>query len=80
MRRTLIAAILAAALSAPPWESGSAQDPPAALRSADAPPGTIWLDSLDLTRMVQRRGAPRPGRSGFGRGTDPPPLSLGVAV
>lgn len=43
----------------------------------DAPPGAIWLDSLDLSRMVQRRGTPRAGRSGAGRGNNPPPLSLG---
>ena len=48
-----------------------------ALAGADPPAGAIWLDSLDLTRMVQRRGTPRAGRSGAGRGNNPPPLSLG---
>jgi alpha-galactosidase len=47
------------------------------LTAADAPQNAVWLDSLDLTRMVQRRGTPRAGRSGAGRGNTPPPLSLG---
>jgi alpha-galactosidase len=38
---------------------------------------SVWLDSLDLTKMVQRRGTPRAGKSGAGRGNNPPPLSLG---
>jgi alpha-galactosidase len=37
----------------------------------------MWLDSLDLSKMVQRRGTPRAGRSGAGRGNNPPPLILG---
>lgn len=49
----------------------------AAVAGADPPPGAMWLDSLDLTRMVQRRGTPRAGKSGAGRGDTPPPLSLG---
>jgi alpha-galactosidase len=40
----------------------------------------VWLDSLDLTKMVQRRGAPRAGKSGAGRGNAPPPLSLGGVI
>jgi alpha-galactosidase len=55
----------------------SAPQDPQALTSAEPPEGAIWLDSLDLTRMVQRRGTPRAGRSGAGRGNNPPPLSLG---
>jgi alpha-galactosidase len=35
----------------------------AALRASEAPPNALWLDSLDLTKMVQRRGTPRAGRS-----------------
>jgi alpha-galactosidase len=41
------------------------------LRGATAPPGAIWIDSLDLSKMVQRRQTPRAGRSlarGGGRG------------
>ena len=34
------------------------------LRSEQAPANAIWLDSLDLTRMVQRRGTPRAGAYG----------------
>src|SRR5687767_9923641 len=48
-----------------------------ALTGADAPANAIWLDSLDLTKMVQRRGTPRAGKSGSGRGNNPPPLMLG---
>lgn len=41
-----------------------------AMRAVDAPPNAIWLDSLDLTKMVQRRQTPRAGRTlaGGGRG------------
>lgn len=35
----------------------------AALRSQEAPPDSVWLDSLDLSKMVQRRDVPRAGRS-----------------
>ena len=48
------------------------------LRGADPPLNAIWLDSLDLSKMVQRRGTPRAGRSGSGRGDSP--LSLGGVV
>jgi alpha-galactosidase len=48
-----------------------------ALTESDPPARAIWLDSLDLSRMVQRRGTPRAGRSGAGRGDNAPPLSLG---
>jgi alpha-galactosidase len=34
-----------------------------ALRGADAPPNAVWLDGLDLRKMVQRRQQPRAGRS-----------------
>ncbi len=33
------------------------------LRGTDAPPNAIWIDSLDLSKMVQRRQTPRAGRS-----------------
>jgi alpha-galactosidase len=39
------------------------QDASAALRAQEAPRDSIWLDSLDLSKMVQRRGTPRAGRS-----------------
>ena len=42
-----------------------------ALRGTDPPANAMWLDGLDLTRMVQRRGTPRAGRSGSGRGDAP---------
>jgi alpha-galactosidase len=54
------------------------------LRGATAPPNAIWIDSLDLSKMVQRRQTPRAGRSlagGRGRGAagQPPgsPITLG---
>ena len=62
-------------LSASVPERSAAQDPKV-LTAAEPPAGAIWLDSLDLTRMVQRRGTPRAGKSGSGRGNNPPPLSL----
>jgi hypothetical protein len=34
-----------------------------AMRAVDAPPNAVWLDSLDLTKMVQRRQTPRAGRT-----------------
>jgi alpha-galactosidase len=33
------------------------------LRFDRAPPGSVWIDSLDLGHMTQRRGTPRSGRS-----------------
>jgi alpha-galactosidase len=48
-----------------------------ALRAEQAPADAVWLDSLDLSKMVQRRGTPRVGRSGFGRAGNAPPLRLG---
>ena len=50
------------------------------IRGAAAPANGVWLDSLDLSKMVQRRGTPRVGKSGAsgGRGNaTPPPLKLG---
>ena len=35
-----------------------------ALTGANPPANGIWLDSLDLSKMVQRRGTPRVGKSG----------------
>jgi alpha-galactosidase len=51
-----------------------------AIRGAAPPANGVWLDSLDLSKMVQRRGTPRAGRSGASgeRGNPtPPPLKLG---
>jgi alpha-galactosidase len=50
------------------------------LTAETAPANALWLDSLDLSKMVQRRGTPRVGKSGSGRGNNPPPLSLGGTV
>lgn len=52
----------------------------ASIRGIEPPPHGVWLDSLDLSKMVQRRGTPRVGKSGAsaGRGNStPPPLKLG---
>jgi alpha-galactosidase len=66
-----------------------------AMTAAGAPPANaIWLDSLDLARMVQRRQTPRAGRTlarpprgrgagaaqGRGATAMPPPISLGGVV
>jgi alpha-galactosidase len=51
-----------------------------AIRGAEAPANGVWLDSLDLSKMVQRRGTPRVGKSGAGGGRGnqtAPPLKLG---
>lgn len=58
------------------------------LKAVDAPANAIWIDSLDLTKMVQRRQTPRAGRTlasaGRGRGaggaTGGPPITLGGVV
>jgi alpha-galactosidase len=92
MWKTLAVAAFAAAIAA-----GAARGPEAPLtsqqeidllRGTDAPPNAIWLDSLDLSKMVQRRQTPRPGRSlaggsggrrGGGGAAGPPgsPITLG---
>ena len=36
---------------------------PDVLRAEQPPPNAIWVESLDLSRMSQRRGLPRAGRS-----------------
>lgn len=54
-----------------------------AITGAVPPANGVWLDSLDLTKMVQRRGTPRAGKSGAGGGRGsqtPPPLKLGGVV
>ena len=57
-----------------------------AIRAEEAPPNAMWLDSLDLTKMVQRRQTPRAGQTlararGRGRGAgaapDASPIVLG---
>jgi alpha-galactosidase len=55
------------------------------LTATEAPPNAIWLDSLDLTKMVQRRQTPRAGATlagggGRGRGATPSPITLGGVV
>ena len=34
-----------------------------ALRADQPPPGAVWLDELDISRMSQRRGSPRAGKT-----------------
>jgi alpha-galactosidase len=56
-----------------------------ALRATEAPSNAIWLDSLDLSRMVQRRQTPRAGATlagggGRGRGGAAAPITLGGVV
>jgi hypothetical protein len=33
------------------------------LRAEQPPAGAMWVESIDLSRMAQRRGTPRAGRS-----------------
>lgn len=80
IQRWLVLFILAAAPLLPPSSPTPDAQEVAALTGEDPPAGAIWLDSLDLTRMVQRRGTPRAGHSGAGRGNNPPALSLGGIV
>ena len=67
--------VIFSALAATPAQQAAVN--PSELTGPAPPAGAIWLDSLDLKKMVQRRGTPRVGRSGAGRGTEPPPLMLG---
>ena len=63
----------------PPELRAKAEAGPYADQSETA--NAVWLDSLDISKMVQRRGTPRAGRSGaVRRGEEPPPLSLGGVV
>ena len=79
MVTTGAAAIAVGPAKAGPCRAQGAEGGPYA--SQAAPANAIWLDGLDLSKMVQRRGTPRAGRSGAGRrGGEPPPLSLGGVV
>ena len=65
---------LGLALIASTLSVGSQPDP---LTQTEAPAGAMWLDSLDLSKMVQRRGAPRAGAYGGGNANAAPlPLKL----
>jgi len=69
MRRRLTMLTLAGLMAAGvgTWDAvrGGARDQQDldVLRGQDAPPNAIWIDSLDLSKMVQRRQTPRAGRS-----------------
>jgi alpha-galactosidase len=65
MRNAMGAALVVAAVSG--FATGSGASSPTAqeldmLRGAEAPPNAIWIDSLDLSKMVSRR---TPARAGF---------------
>ena len=86
-----VAAVAAAPAAAPQGELRSAMT-----AAGDPPANAIWLDSLDLAKMVQRRQTPRAGatlaRAPRGRGagaagqptgrggTPPTPITLGGVV
>lgn len=53
-----LAALLSWATAAPADLSGEA-----ALRVERPPSGAVWVDEIDITRMSQRRGSPRAGRT-----------------
>ena len=69
-----VAALLGAAtvMSASQQPAAAPNQLDAVLRATDAPPNAIWMDSLDLGKMVQRRETPRPratlARAARGRG------------
>ena len=58
-----LTAVIAAATAPDSKAARASQQEIELLRGADAPPNAIWLDSLDLSKMVQRRQTPRAGRS-----------------
>ena len=83
-----LSAAIAAATALGPEAARASQQEIDLLRGTDAPPNAIWLDSLDLSKMVQRRQTPRAGRSlaggsggrrGAGGAAGPPgsPITLG---
>lgn len=77
MRTAILAALgVATTLLLPPAAARQAIGPDA-VRGDEAPANAVWLDSLDLSKMVQRRQTPRIGASGAGRGNTPTPLKLG---
>lgn len=69
MSKAVVAAILAACVLAPVSARQAAD-----IRGEQAPPNGVWLDSLDLSKMVQRRQTPQAGKSGA-RGN--PQIKLG---
>jgi hypothetical protein len=81
--RPLLTACCVAALATTTFSSGQ-QDALRAAMTAEAPPANaIWLDSLDLSKMVQRRQTPRAGQTlargrGRGAGTREPARRAGL--
>ena len=71
----IVAGIALTAAAAVGVAARQAQQELEVLRGADAPPNAIWIDSLDLSKMVQRRQTPRAGRiaraAGRGGGARP---------
>src|SRR5689334_11830782 len=53
-----VLALTLAAIPGPAWTQDTAR-----LRAAEPPAGAIWVETIDLTKMTQRRGEPRAGRS-----------------
>ncbi len=74
-RSTIVLAAAVAIVTASAGARMTRQLPAAAPTGADPPPNAIWLDSLDLGKMVQRRQQPRAGRSARNN-----PLTLGGVV
>jgi len=77
------------------WTRGTLDAQQEALRAEEAPPNAIWIDSLDLTKMVQRRQTPLPrqtlarargrgrgagGGRGAGAAANASPITLGGVV
>lgn len=58
-----------------PWSSRAQETD--LLRASDPPPNAIWVDGLDLNKMIGRQ--PRAGKA-LGGGNPPPPLKLNEVV
>ena len=82
-QRRLLGVVASIAFAGAALIAGRQSDARAAMTFAGAPPASaVWLDSLDLSKMVQRRQTPRAGQTlarGRGRGAAPAttPIVLG---
>jgi alpha-galactosidase len=77
----VVAAIIAATSASTTLDGRDTTAQTEALRATEAPANALWLDSLDLSKMVQRRGAPRARAYAGGNARDAAkPLTLAGVV
>ncbi|MCJ7627929.1 MAG: NPCBM/NEW2 domain-containing protein, partial [Longimicrobiales bacterium] len=69
--------LLAVVACGPP--SGQQAPSPLEIQGEEPPPGGVWVETLGLDAMFQRRGRPLAGGSPGGRG-EPRPITLGGVV